>query len=42
MTKQEYIKSIVDMLQQCNSESVLYFIKRYLEKHLHIMQVEGR
>ena len=32
MSKEEYIKKIVELLEQCNQESVLYFVKGFLEK----------
>ena len=32
MTKEEYIKEIVDLLQGCNKESIFMYIKSFLEK----------
>lgn len=32
MNKKEYIDAITKMLQECNDEKILYYIKTFLEK----------
>ena len=32
MTKEQYINEIVELLQECNKESVYIYIKSFLEK----------
>lgn len=32
MTKEQYIADIVDLLKNCNKESVFQYIKSFLEK----------
>ena len=34
MTKEQYIDEIMELLQKCNKESILYFIKGFLEKQV--------
>lgn len=42
MSKTKYIERIIDLLEKCKDESVLYFVMCFLEKHLSTVQVEGR
>ena len=32
MTKEQYIKDIIDLLNRCNKESVYIYLKSFLEK----------
>lgn len=35
ITKQEYIQSIIELLNKCDDLSVLYFVRGFLTKKLH-------